>query len=136
MRTQFFIASVVGWNLLVSASPIAGGDLVELEAGGNTTFSKRGSCTNGAGECVTYYSGSDCQDALSSYKPTCAGNCFQYSSFSSLYTIGSTLPPLGTACQVYSDNNCQNQIADIKNSISSKCTSFSSANSMKCWYSC
>ncbi|KAH8730670.1 hypothetical protein GQ44DRAFT_599870, partial [Phaeosphaeriaceae sp. PMI808] len=88
------------------------------------------------GQCVTYYSGGGCSGALGSYKPTCEGNCFQYSSFNSLFTVGTVIPPKGTACSVYSDNNCRNKISDIKNSIATKCTTFSTANSMKCYYSC
>lgn len=45
------------------------------------------------GECVQYWSDSDCQGGqgsgeIGSYKPTCAGNCFQYDSFYSLKASG------------------------------------------------
>lgn len=103
---------------------------------GDSTLEARGSCANGGGECVTYYSGQNCQNPEGSYVPTCKGNCFQYSSFSSLFTSGRTITGTGTDCAVYSDSNCQNKIADTGNHVSNQCTSFSTANSMKCYFNC
>lgn len=41
------------------------------------------------GECVQYWSNSDCQGGqIGSYKPTCGGNCFQYDAFYSLQASG------------------------------------------------
>lgn len=97
---------------------------------------ERGSCANAAGECVTYYSGEDCSGPLGSYVPDCTGNCFQYSSFSSLHTVGRTILPAGTDCVIYSDSNCQNEIADTGNHIPTECTSFSEAQSMQCYFNC
>ncbi|KAF7342478.1 hypothetical protein MVEN_01837300 [Mycena venus] len=74
-------------------------------------------CSEGGGECVSYFHGSDCDGAnlISDYVPTCAGNCFQYNSFDSLSVQGGFL--FGTDCHIYSDINCQNQIKDTGNVI-------------------
>ncbi|KAJ7713130.1 hypothetical protein DFH07DRAFT_1003675, partial [Mycena maculata] len=69
--------------------------------------------SGGAGECVTYYSGSACEGELGDYVPTCTGNCFQYSSFSSIQVKGS--PVAGTDCVAYSDENCQNEVGNSGN---------------------
>jgi hypothetical protein len=135
--TPALFAAVSSLLLTTSATPLILS--TPFGAAQNSTLLPRDPCSNGAGECVTYFGGSNCYQGSNpqrSYKPTCGGNCFQYSTFKSLYTIGSTVPPLGTACQVYSDTKCQNELANIKNSISSKCTSFSGGNSMRCWYDC
>jgi len=90
------------------------------------------------GECVKYYSEQGCESSLEegSYKPTCAGNCFQYSQFQSLYVSGDGT--YGTDCYTYSDSNCQDLITDTGNVVTGpgKCVSFGSANSMKCYYRC
>lgn len=119
-----------------TASDAGNATLPRRDDGGYSTLQARKSCDNGGGECVTYYSGQGCQGPEGSYVPTCKGDCFQYSSFSSLYTVGNTLAIKGTSCDAFSDNNCQNQIASTGNHISTQCTSFSTANSMKCYYDC
>ncbi|PTU22035.1 hypothetical protein P175DRAFT_0500890 [Aspergillus ochraceoroseus IBT 24754] len=137
MRLLTLLSIALQAGLLVQASPLAessASDVENIEARG--ILQERGSCAGGKGECVTYYGGANCDSPLGSFKPTCQGNCFQYSSFSSVRAIGSTIPPLGTACTVYSDSNCQNEIADMKNSITSQCASFGQAQSMKCYYNC
>ena len=96
----------------------------------------RRSCDNAAGECVTYFADQNNQSPLGSYVPTCEGNCFQYSSFSSICTVGRAYSFTGTDCVIYSDNNCENQIADTGNHIATQCISFSQANSMRCYFNC
>ncbi|KAJ7458175.1 hypothetical protein FB451DRAFT_1406485 [Mycena latifolia] len=87
-------------------------------------------------ECVSYFHGANCQatNYISDYVPTCAGNCFQYNSFDSLYLTGNSI--LGTDCHAYSDSNCQNQIADSGNIVHQGCLNSPGAKSMKCYYNC
>ena len=55
-------------------------------------------------ECVKYYSNAECKgDAISSYRPTCKGNCYQ-APFSSVKVAGDGT--YGTDCVLYSDENC------------------------------
>ncbi|KAJ6535421.1 hypothetical protein B0H19DRAFT_963463 [Mycena capillaripes] len=97
-------------------------------------------CSNSIGqeECVSYFRGSDCQGAaeLGSFTPTCAGNCFQFSSFDSVGVVGNDL--FGTDCHIFSDPNCQNQIADSGNHVSSgrQCVNAQGAQSMQCFFNC
>ncbi|KAJ7349752.1 hypothetical protein DFH08DRAFT_696425 [Mycena albidolilacea] len=89
------------------------------------------------GECVMYNGGSCSQGAkLGSYRPTCTGNCFQYSTFYSITPEGDGT--YGTDCVVYSDSNCQHEIADTGNQISGgPCFDIpQGGNSMKCYYRC
>ncbi|KAF2455246.1 hypothetical protein BDY21DRAFT_350258 [Lineolata rhizophorae] len=130
MRAFAFLGLALQAAFLAQASPVA-----EVDAAA-AALEERDSCSNGAGQCVTYYSDSDCSTALGSFKPTCEGNCFQFASFSSLGTAGTLLPPAGTDCEVFSDDNCQSKIADTGNHIPSECTGFSTARSMRCFYNC
>ncbi|KAJ6534153.1 hypothetical protein B0H19DRAFT_964477 [Mycena capillaripes] len=92
----------------------------------------------GKTECVAFFHGSGCEPAgeLGSYRPTCAGNCFQYSSFDSLSVAGTET--LGTGCSIYSDNNYQNQIGDTGNyeGVGAQCINVPGAQSMRCYYDC
>ena len=55
-------------------------------------------------ECVKYYSNAECKgDAISSYRPTCKGNCYQ-APFSSVFVSGDGT--FGTDCVLYSDADC------------------------------
>ncbi|KAJ7458176.1 hypothetical protein FB451DRAFT_1097804 [Mycena latifolia] len=91
-------------------------------------------CSDGA--CVSLYRGSNCQLAgrLLDYVPTCAGNCFQYSSFDSVDVNGDVF--LGTDCHIFSDKNCKNQITDTGNVVGNKCVNTAGAQSMICYYGC
>ncbi|KAJ7147418.1 hypothetical protein C8R43DRAFT_889902 [Mycena crocata] len=100
----------------------------------STTLISAKSC--GGGACVQYYHGSDCRafPAAGEYVPTCKGNCFQFSTFDSLYASGNSV--FGTNCHVYSDPNCENEIADTGNQSGGKCVNTPAAQSMKCYYNC
>lgn len=107
--------------------------------GSSTLLSKRGNC-HGSGdiydsECVTVYSGSDCatNGVETSYRPTCAGNCYVYG-FDSLKVQGSAY--YGTNCVAYSDTNCQDEIGQSGNQYSGDCSTFEGGQSMKCYYDC
>ncbi|KAJ6534102.1 hypothetical protein B0H19DRAFT_964644 [Mycena capillaripes] len=95
-------------------------------------------CNQGGGECVAYFNGANCQSTnfINDFVPTCAGNCFQFDSFSSLSVVGNGI--FGTDCHVYSDINCQHQIADTGNDVFGppKCVNVPGAKSMKCFYHC
>ncbi|KAJ7437407.1 hypothetical protein FB451DRAFT_1061000, partial [Mycena latifolia] len=71
---------------------------------------------------------------ITDYVPTCAGNCYQYSSFDSILVSGNGI--LGTDCHAYSDVNCQQQIADSGNVVEDRCLNAQGAQSMKCYYNC
>jgi hypothetical protein len=88
------------------------------------------------GECVYYYASScDDSNALGSYKPTCEGNCFRYSSFSAIGVSGDKWK--GTNCVAFSDDNCQNAIGSTGNELDTSCTDFNKqANSMQCYFGC
>ncbi|KAJ7495499.1 hypothetical protein FB451DRAFT_1360258 [Mycena latifolia] len=106
--------------------------LLAIISGAALTAAK--SCS--ADECVSYFHGSDCQNAnyISDYVPTCGGNCFQYNSFDSILVEGNGI--LGTDCHAYSDANCQNELADSGNTVESRCLNAQGAQSMKCYYNC
>lgn len=140
MRASSILSFLLPSALLQTASAIPAildGEIEDATTH-NATLMRRRECGSGArGECVIYYSGSDCTGTLGSYAPDCTGNCFQYSSFNSLKTNGGGfLAVKGTACKVYSDNNCQNQIADLGNSVDWRCGGFSGGNSMRCYWGC
>ena len=135
MRSLIFLSIAFNLAILGHSQPTGSRNETTILVD-RDTLEARGSCANGGGECVTYYSGQNCQNPEGSYIPTCGGNCFQYSSFSSLYTVGRTTTFTGTDCVVYSDSNCQNEIADTGNHVPTECTSFSTANSMKCYFDC
>jgi hypothetical protein len=88
------------------------------------------------GECVTLYTGNEAGEGSTiSYKPTCAGNCYQYSSFGGLVVTGDGT--YGVDCHVYSDYNCQNQILDTGNQLLEGNYDLSpKGQSMKCYYRC
>lgn len=85
------------------------------------------------GECVFVESGSCGSTVQTSYKPTCAGNCYVYP-FNSLAVAGDGV--FGTNCQAFSDYNCQNYIGETGNAVSSTCKNFPGGHSMKCYYRC
>ncbi|KAJ7450191.1 hypothetical protein FB451DRAFT_1101988 [Mycena latifolia] len=85
-------------------------------------------------ECVSLYSGSDCQGELTNYVPTCNSGCYQYSSFNSVGVSGNGI--LGTDCHIFSDSNCQNQITDTGNQVDGKCINTQGAQSMICYFDC
>ncbi|KAJ7500860.1 hypothetical protein B0H11DRAFT_1714054 [Mycena galericulata] len=85
--------------------------------------------------CVTFYSDSNCQDFINDSSPTCAGNCFQFSSFNSLSVQGDDYQ--GTDCKVYSDYYCQDEIVDSEPVIDGEiCMSTPGAQSMICYFGC
>lgn len=90
------------------------------------------------GQCVTLYSNGGCDGSykITSYKPTCAGNCYQYDSFQSLKVAGDGT--YGTSCTMYSDINCSNRVASSGNVVvgGGKCVNAANAKSMKCYYRC
>jgi hypothetical protein len=88
------------------------------------------------GECVTLFTGNAVDEGSSiSYKPTCQGNCYQYSSFGGLVVTGDGT--YGTDCHVYSDYNCQNQILNTGNQLQEGNYDLSpKGQSMKCYYRC
>lgn len=135
MRFLILLGIASNLSILVSSHPTESLTEATLLVERNTLQARR-SCDNAAGECVTYFSDQNFQSPLGSYVPTCDGNCFQYSSFSSLCTAGRAYTFTGTACSVYSDNNCQNKIADTGNHIATQCSSFSNGNSMQCYFNC
>ncbi|KAJ7477934.1 hypothetical protein B0H11DRAFT_1726180, partial [Mycena galericulata] len=69
------------------------------------------------------------------YVPTCAGNCFQYSSFNSLYIQGLDIFA-GMDCHAYSDYNCQDEIVDSGNIDGGACVNTPGAQSMICYFDC
>ncbi len=100
-----------------------------------------GDCENvlgmARGECVQILDSSNCNNLgiITSYKPTCKGNCFQYDSFQGIDIAGDGT--FGTSCTVYSDGNCQNEILSTQNVKHEKCYGLSTAGkSMKCYYQC
>jgi len=106
-----------------------------------TTASMAANCESSPGiangECVWFYSEQNCAGpSIGSYKPTGAGNCFQYASFSSVKAAGDGV--YGTDCYLFSDYNCQDEIANTGNVKygSGKCASVAvnEANSMICDY--
>lgn len=97
------------------------------------------SCNGEEVECVTYFHGSDCQEAntIADYVPTCDRNCFQFSSFDSIRVAGNAI--FGTDCHAYSDPNCQNEIGDSGNTVSGfpgRCLNVQGAQSMICDFDC
>ncbi|KAF2455247.1 hypothetical protein BDY21DRAFT_380787 [Lineolata rhizophorae] len=97
----------------------------------------RASCESGGGACVRYFSDGGCTGELElgNYQPTCDGNCFQFSSFSSIEIESSVI--FGTDCIAYSDTNCQNEITDSGNQHGEHCmTNLNGAQSMICYYKC
>ena len=99
-------------------------------------------CVTGAspgtanGECVGFYLGGSCTGEIGSYKPTCAGNCFQYDSFNSLSVAGDGT--FGTDCIAYSDDNCQTSMGNTGNVTvgPEQCFTYPGAKSMRCYYRC
>ena len=85
------------------------------------------------GKCVVVESKSCGSTVQTSYKLTCAGNCYVYP-FNSLAVAGDGV--YGTNCQAFSDSNCQNYIGDTGNSIGARCKNFPGGHSMRCYYRC
>ncbi|KAJ7189199.1 hypothetical protein C8R46DRAFT_879099 [Mycena filopes] len=94
------------------------------------TSAVSGQCT---GECVAFFSGTDCQDEILEFPPSCNTNCIQLG-FNSIFTFGSLIH--GTDCHAYSDSGCQNEIVDTGNHIPGRCTNAQGANSYKCFFDC
>ncbi|KAF7335008.1 hypothetical protein MVEN_02251000 [Mycena venus] len=87
-------------------------------------------------ECVTIFGAENCSEGnfILNYTPTCAGNCYQYSSFDSITVQGNTID--STNCYVYSDINCKDLILETGDHQDTTCFNTPGAQSMICYFDC
>ena len=91
------------------------------------------------GECVKYFRSATCDGSfkIGQYKPTCAGNCFQYDNFQAIHVGGDGT--YGTSCTAYKNVDCTDPLESSGNVVvgAGKCMALQQpAKSMKCYYRC
>lgn len=126
---------------LFSAATLTHCSPITAETNTTSSLVERSECSFGIGQgCVQFFSDGGCTAGrkLGEYPPTCEGNCYQFSSFSSIRAMGSTI--WSVDCEAYADINCQNKIGDTSGrpwGRSDYCMEdVLGAQSMKCWFRC